>query len=193
MEKQTISMDTFTAAVQNVKERDYWMQKLSGELIKSYFPYDNSKSKATRALTPKKEQVSLCFSGEVFSKLMKLSRGQDHNLYIIAAAVVVVLLDKYTDNDNKDIIVGVPIYRQDVYPDAEFVNTVLALRVQWQGNITFKELLLQVRETLLEADENKNYPIEVLMSRLNMSVPLMWRFYWRIFMISVTWTRWASI
>jgi hypothetical protein len=145
MEKQRISIDAITAAAQYWKEGNYWMQKLSGELIKSYFPYDNSKSKTTRALTPKKEQVSLCFSGEVFSKLMKLGRGQGYTLHMIAAAVVVVLLDKYTDNDNKDIIVGVPIYKQNVYPDTEFINTVLALRVRLQENITLRPCWRQMK------------------------------------------------
>nr|NIM11726.1 amino acid adenylation domain-containing protein [Candidatus Aminicenantes bacterium]NIM78476.1 amino acid adenylation domain-containing protein [Candidatus Aminicenantes bacterium]NIN17737.1 amino acid adenylation domain-containing protein [Candidatus Aminicenantes bacterium]NIN41613.1 amino acid adenylation domain-containing protein [Candidatus Aminicenantes bacterium]NIN84387.1 amino acid adenylation domain-containing protein [Candidatus Aminicenantes bacterium] len=169
MEKQTISIDTFTAAAQYVKERDYWMQKLSGGLIKSYFPYDNTKGKTSHLLTCQNDPVSIRFSGEVFLKLMKLSGGHDYTLHMIAAAVVVVLLDKYANNDNKDIIVGVPIYKQDIDSDTEFINSVLALRIQFQENITFKELLFQVRQTMLKANKNKNFPINVLVSMLKMS------------------------
>jgi amino acid adenylation domain-containing protein len=168
MQKQggSISRDVSIAAAQYVKEKRYWLQKLSGELIKSYFPYDNDRT--GDFLIPGEDSVTTCFAGERFSRLMQLSRGSDYSLHIIAVAVVLVLLAKYTNNDNKDIIVGAPIKKQAIASEIKFVNTVLALRVHLDGNMTLKELLVRVRETVLEADENKNYPIEVLMSMLNM-------------------------
>ncbi|NIM11725.1 MAG: amino acid adenylation domain-containing protein [Candidatus Aminicenantes bacterium] len=172
MEGRTVSIsrDASIASSQFAKEREYWLNKLSGELIKSYFPYDYNKTKTTDSLVVKKNSVFTSFSGEEFSGLMRLSRGVNYTLHMIAAAVVVVLLDKYAYDSNKDIIIGAPIYKQEIDADTEFVNTVLALRVQPEENITFKELLLQVRQTMLEADDNKNYPIEVLLSQLNMSM-----------------------
>jgi amino acid adenylation domain-containing protein len=172
LERRTISISKVAAIAsgQFVKEREYWLNKFSGDLIKSYFPYDYNKIKTTDSLAVKENSVTTSFSGNLFSGLMRLSRGFDYTLHIIALAVVVVLLDKYTYNGNKDIIIGIPIYKQEINADMEFVNTVLALRVQPEEHLTFKELLLQVRQTILEADENKNYPIEVLISQLNMSM-----------------------
>ncbi|NIM10485.1 MAG: AMP-binding protein, partial [Candidatus Aminicenantes bacterium] len=172
MEAQTaaISKDATIASGQFFKERDYWLNKLSGELIKSYFPYDHSKTKTTDSLIVKKDSVATSFPGDVSSRLMKLARGHDYALHMIAAAGVVVLLDRYANNSNKDIAVGAPIYKQEIDADTEFINTVLALRVHLKDDMTFKELLGQIRETMLEADEYKNYPIEILVSQLNMSM-----------------------
>jgi len=74
-----------------------------------------------------------------------------------------LLLHKYTGQT--DIILGTSIYKQE--SEGHFVNTVLALRNRSDDRMTFKDLLLQVRQTILEANENQNYPIETLLYRLN--------------------------
>ncbi len=145
------------------KEKEYWLNKLSGELLKTSFPYDYKK---TRYDQPEINKVSFQLSGELYSKLMWLSNESYHRLYLILITGVVVLLYKYTGNE--DIIVGAPVNRQDV--EGEFINTVLALRNQLNENSTFKELLLQVKDTLSEAIENQNYPMEILLDELNMLV-----------------------
>jgi amino acid adenylation domain-containing protein len=173
MEKRVISHEALIAAGNYAKERDYWLEKLSpaGELRKSYFPYDYKGKTENKFFDPaSKGPVKTRFTGELFSRLIKVSNGFDYTLHMIAAALVAVLLDKYTYNGNKDIIIGAPIYKQKIDAAMEFVNTVLALRVQLQENMTFKELLLQVRQTMVDADKNKNYPIEALVSQLNMSI-----------------------
>ena len=90
----SISSDAAIASGQFVKEREYWLNKLSGELIKSYFPYDYNKTKTTDSLVVEKNSVTTSFSGDLFSGLMRLSLGRDYTLHMIAVAVVVVLLDK---------------------------------------------------------------------------------------------------
>jgi fengycin family lipopeptide synthetase D len=151
------------AASQNIKEREYWLKKLSGDLVKSYFPYDHQKKVSNDS---KKDAVTFRYTGELFSRLMALSNGSDPRLHMILAAGLVVVLHKYTSRS--DIIVGVPIYKQEI--DAEFINTVLALRNWLKGDMSFKELLLQVRQTIGEAVENQGYPIETLLYKLNMSL-----------------------
>lgn len=148
------------AASQQVKERDYWLEKLSGRIKKSSFPYDWIKSNGKR----KKDSFKFCIERELFSALNRLSSGNEQRLHIILTAALVVLLEKYTAN--KDIIVGTPIYIQDV--EGEFINTVLVLRNRVKANMTFKELLLQeVRQCIIESTENQNYPIETLLYKLD--------------------------
>jgi amino acid adenylation domain-containing protein len=95
---------------------------------------------------------------------MKLSKGSDYTLHMILAAALTTLLYRYNNND--DITLGMPIYRQK--SDREFLNTALVVRNQVNGNMNFKELLLQVRQTIVEANENQNYPLETLLYQLNM-------------------------
>jgi amino acid adenylation domain-containing protein len=153
-----------TAAGQNVRDRDYWLDKLSGEWEKSVFPYDHPISK--RGVPDALESVSFRFQGECFSDLMQLSNESDHRLFMILFTQLVLLLYKYTGS--KDIIVGAPIVKQE--DEGDFINTVLALRNTFNADMTFKELLLRVRQTIIEAADHQNYPIEALVHKLSRPV-----------------------
>jgi len=159
--------DASVAAGQYIKEKEFWLDNLSGDLVKSTFPYDypnkknaaNPPGKSVRSFKTEESGIN----GELFSRLVRLSNNSSLRLHIILVAGIVVLLDKYTGN--KDIIVGVPIYKQRV--EGQFVNTVLALRNKLEDQLTFKELLLRLRQTLDQANENLNYPVETLLYQLN--------------------------
>jgi amino acid adenylation domain-containing protein len=151
-------------AAHKEKEKKYWSNKLAGELVKTTFPTDRI-TPANGSDSGSADSVISRFSGELFLQLKKLSSGLDQALHVILHAALVGLLYKYTGN--RDIIVGAPIYKQESW--GELSNTVLALRTRLQNNITFKDLLLQTRETLLEAIENQSYPLEILLNDLNLS------------------------
>ncbi len=153
------SKERTLAAGQNIKERDYWLEKLSGQLVKTTFPYDSRKA-------GEKDMVSLTFKfiDPVYSNLLRISNKSDVRLHIILAAGWLMLLHRYTGAD--DIIVGIPTYRQEV--EGQLINTALALRNRVTGEMTVKELLLQVGQTVLKANENQNYPIETLIYKLNL-------------------------
>jgi amino acid adenylation domain-containing protein len=141
------------------KEENYWLDKFSGNPAKSTLPGDYQRGSDT---LPVPGSIKFEVSGEIFSRLMKLSSGSDPKLHMILTAMMTILLHKYTDNT--DIILGTPIYRQDV--EAEFINTVLPLRTPVETNMTVKELLLRVRDIVVEADAHQNYPIDMLLQKL---------------------------
>jgi amino acid adenylation domain-containing protein len=163
MEKDTVTIDRYIAAAQSSKEKEYWLSKLPAELVKSHFYYD-LKSKSTDIL--KFEKVEFRFTGELFSKFLRLSNNSDLRLHMILTAGLALLVEKYTGE--KDIILGTPVYKED--DKVEFVNTVLVLRNIIDTGKTFKEFLVQVRQTILEAVENVNYPVELLSEQLGMPV-----------------------
>ncbi len=156
------SQDAAIAAGQFRKEQDYWLKKLSGELVKTGFPYIHIKKESQGYQF---DSVRFKLSQALYERLNQLSGGSDYTLHMIFVSGLVVLLHRYTCS--QDIIVGIPIDRQDT--GGEFVNTVLALRNQVHGQMTFKDMLLQVRETTIEAAENQNYPIETLLYDLNLT------------------------
>lgn len=157
--------DLVIAANQKIKEREYWHDKLAGDLVKSAFPYDSRNVTGQSNI----EIIKFTFAGELFTGLMKLGSHSDYTLHIILLANLSILLSKYFyhwDSGGKDIILGTPIYKQDIR--GEFVNTVLAVRNKIDDNITYKELLIQVKQTVIEALENYSYPIEVLVEELGL-------------------------
>ncbi len=161
MESKNYSYRLAIAANQNIKERDYWLEKLSNNLQKTSIHYDFKKVEKAE---PTMDLLEFALSGELSSRLMALSSGFDYTLHIVLVAGLVVLLYKYTGS--KDILIGSTIYKQEV--ESEFINTVLVLRNQLKEPMTFKELLLQVKQTVLEATENQNYPFQVLLEQLHL-------------------------
>jgi amino acid adenylation domain-containing protein len=153
--------ETAVSVSKKNKERDYWLYKLSGDLVKSRFPYDNKK---TEAKERRLESIEFTFPPLLSSRLLELSNNSHQRMHMVLAAALMVLLNKYTDDT--DITLGTSILKQE--PDLNFINTVLVLRNQFDPGIPFKELLLQVRQTVVEAVENQNYPINVLLNQLNL-------------------------
>jgi amino acid adenylation domain-containing protein len=170
------------AASQRAKEKGYWLNKLSGEWKKSSFPNDSYK-RSTGGY--QLEIAEFEFSDDLTSELFRLIRGSDVRLYIAMLAGLNALLYLYmgmniftlSDTELKankknfagsdDIVVGTPILKSG--KEANLINTILVLRTPVNSGMTFKELVLETRQTVLEAIENQNYPIEILIRQLNIS------------------------
>ncbi|MCU0288837.1 MAG: condensation domain-containing protein, partial [Acidobacteria bacterium] len=159
----SISLEEVIAS-QNTKERDYWVDKMTGSLVRSFFPYDYKKNDARNQKRTMKNLES-SITGDIFTKLMEIINNSDYRLHMALTAALIVLLSKYTRN--KDIIIGTPIYTPEI--EGTFVNTILALRDQVVPGMNYKELLLNVRETIRGAVENQNYPIKALPYHLNLA------------------------
>ncbi|MCP4146848.1 MAG: non-ribosomal peptide synthetase, partial [bacterium] len=142
-------------AEQNTKEKEFWLDKLSGDIEKSSYPYDNPHKTGA---SPSMETVEFSLKENIFAKLSQLSKGSAVKLHMILTAGITVLMEKYTAH--RDILMGAPIYKQE--KEIDFINTILVLRNRLDGATTFKELLKQVRQNIVEASANQNYPLEIL-------------------------------
>ncbi|MCP5108813.1 MAG: amino acid adenylation domain-containing protein, partial [bacterium] len=143
------------AATQYGKEKEYWLDKLSGELEKVSFPPDiHIPGSAER--TP--AAFSFRFPQDIFERFMTISSGSDSRLHMLLVSGLTLLLYKYTGHT--DIIIGTPIDKQEV--EGDFINTILALRNRVEETMTVRELLMQVRQTVIEANKNQNYPLETI-------------------------------
>jgi amino acid adenylation domain-containing protein len=162
MENEVSASQLAIAAKQNIKEREYWLKKLSGELGKSNFPYD---FKINDLNQYNKRNIKCKLPDELFSAIMKLSKGFDAGLHIILVTGLSILLSKYCGNS--DIMIGSPILKQA--RECDFINTILVFRNQPVPVDSFKELLLQVKDTIIEANKNQNYPMTELLNHLDIS------------------------
>ncbi|MGQ3545609.1 non-ribosomal peptide synthetase [Bacillus cereus] len=145
------------------QERDYWLNKLKGDLMRSSFPYDFGHfSNETYELKFKEFELD----NELTSRLLKISNNSSYRVHMILVATITALLYKYTGN--KDVLLGSTIYNQQ--SEGDFLNSLLALRNKIEPDFTFKDILLNVKQTINEATENQNYPIETLLYKLNLSL-----------------------
>ena len=156
------------AASQFIKEKEFWRKEFSGELTVAHFPYDYP-PKAPGTGDNRENftgKVAFVIDGELLTTIKKLVKDSYPKLHMVLMAGLVTLLHKYTGI--QEIIIGTPIDKQD--SEGEFTNTVLALRNRLTGTSNFKDLLLQVRQNIISAIENQNYPIEALVKQLGLEL-----------------------
>lgn len=104
---------------------------------------------------------------DLTARLKELAAREEATLFMALAAVYALFLSRLSGQD--DIVVGTPVAGR-CHPDVHslvgmFANT-LALRFKPAGNLTFLELLRQVKRKTLAAFENPDYPIEALVERV---------------------------
>ncbi|MBD8496925.1 non-ribosomal peptide synthetase [Paenibacillus arenosi] len=173
MKGRTHSIHKAIAANQHIVEKNYWLSQFVGEGAMDGFP-----SIVPLSSSPQRDLDSLQIElgAELSSKLLLLANHSDVRLHVVLVASISALLFKYTGN--KEVVIGSPIYQQDVveggegsydreHENSEFINTMLPLRVQMEEGTSFKELLMQVKQTLAAAVEHQNYPIDVLFDQLH--------------------------
>src|SRR6185295_15480540 len=129
------------------KHLAYWKQQLEGAPALLPLPTDYPRP-ALQGQSGAREMFT--YRPELTAGLLALSREAGGTLFMPLLAAFAVLLGRYTGQD--DLLVGTPVAgrtRQDTEGLIGcFVNTI-PLRVRLGGSPTFRELLLQVRDTAL--------------------------------------------
>ena len=110
---------------------------------------------------------TLLLSASLSRSLKDLSRREGATLFMTLLAAFSTLLYRYSGQ--RDILVGTPIANRN-HAETEsligfFVNT-LVLRTRLSEQMTFRELLVQVREMALEAYAHQDLPFEKLVEEL---------------------------
>ncbi|BAU12353.1 McnC protein [Leptolyngbya sp. NIES-3755] len=108
------------------------------------------------------------FSPVLTQKLEALSQQCGASLFMTLLAAFQVLLYRYSGQE--DIAIGVPIanrHRSEVEGLIGFFVNSLVMRSQIYSNLSFRELLKQVRKTALEAYQYQDLPFEKLVGELD--------------------------
>lgn len=144
----------------------YWKKQLSGDLPVLNLPTDRPRS--SKQIYHGKIQT-FKLEEELTRRIKLFCREQGVTLYMALLAAFQVLLYRYTGQE--DIIVGSPKLgrsRKFLQLAGYFVNPI-ALRGDLSGNPTFFSFLHQLQQTVLEAFKYGDYPLALLVERLNPS------------------------
>ncbi|HET8889838.1 MAG TPA: amino acid adenylation domain-containing protein, partial [Candidatus Angelobacter sp.] len=143
----------------------YWKEQLAGIPARLELPADRPRPALQ---TFGGDVCRMTLSAVPVAGLKRLSQDHQSTLYMTLLAVFGMLLSRYSGQD--DIVVGSPIAnRQDEQLEALigfFVNS-LVMRVRPRGEMSFGELLGQVRQTALAAYEHQDVPFERLVEELS--------------------------
>ncbi len=143
----------------------YWQEKLRGNLPILSLPTDRPRPLKQ---TYETNEVNLKIGKELTAKLNQVAKKYNITNYVLLLSVFKILLYKLSGQE--DIIVGTYAANRDL-PELDglmgvFLNN-LALRSQIDSKTSLEKFYSQVKETVLEAMEHKEYPFEKLIEDLN--------------------------
>ncbi|AVZ74465.1 non-ribosomal peptide synthetase [Streptomyces lunaelactis] len=143
----------------------YWQEKLAGELPVMRLPVTRPRD----ASAPERRGASLEFPlPPAAEELRELCSGANATFFTGLLAAFKILLNRYTGLD--DLLVGTPIanrHRGEFESTVGlFVNTTV-FRTDLSADPTFRELLIQVRDCVLEAQDHQDMPFEELVRMKN--------------------------
>jgi amino acid adenylation domain-containing protein/FkbH-like protein/non-ribosomal peptide synthase protein (TIGR01720 family) len=144
-------------------QRDYWLDKLSGELPVLAMP---AAADRTRQGEPRARTTTRAISLELTEALEQLARSHNVTLHALLFAAYASLLHHYSGQE--DLLVGTLVAGRQ-HPDLEglvgvFIN-FLPIRLRPQANQPFATFLAMTSHTLLDA-YNHDYPFDQLVADL---------------------------
>ncbi|QDL09668.1 non-ribosomal peptide synthetase [Brasilonema octagenarum UFV-E1] len=158
-----------TAAAQ--AQLAYWQQKLSGSSPLLELPLDRPRPTEQ---TYQGDQIRMELPIDLCGSLRVLSRREGVTLFMTMLAAFLVMLHRYTGQD--DICVGTAVANRRMHEIEKLIGMIvnnLVLRTDLSGNPTFRELLGRVRQVTMEAYANEDLPfdkvVEVLKPIRNLS------------------------
>jgi len=142
-----------------IYQKEYWLNKLIGDISETNF-YILKDNKSSENKSKGSEEIT--FSHQLSNGIIKLGFDTDITIYIILLAGLKALLYRYTNRE--DISVVSPVFAPTISDYT--LNSRLYIRDTITASTTFKECLLEVRQTVLDAYENQDYPFEKILEFL---------------------------
>ncbi|QMV44171.1 non-ribosomal peptide synthetase [Cohnella cholangitidis] len=134
-------------------DKQYWLKQLQGNPAPSAFPFDFTiADRSSRRI----DEISVPIPDALAAKLTSASNGSDLGLYMILLSGILYLLHKYTQHT--DLVIGCPALRGD----APRLNHMLPVRVEIDGEITFKEWMSSIKRAVADALRHDRFPLQQL-------------------------------
>jgi tyrocidine synthetase III len=160
----SVWQNQYLKSVEMQKQDAFWLDVLKGELPVLNMPTDYPRLSLQSFAG---DRVMFRANEETSAALKRLSITSGATLYMVLLAAYNVLLSKYCNQ--QDILVGTPIvgrYHVDVQRLVGMFVNILVMRNNPNGELTFEQLLSQVRSNALSAYENQECQFEELVEKL---------------------------
>lgn len=146
------------------KQVKYWKEKLTGAPAILDLPTDHPHAEKHSWHGATEE---LIFDSQVLARVKEFAQSEGATLFMVSMAAFQALLWRYTGQDS--ILVGTPTAARSQIEIENvigfFVNT-LVFRADFGENITFRDLVRQVRSFALDAYSQQDVPFEKLVEEL---------------------------
>jgi amino acid adenylation domain-containing protein/non-ribosomal peptide synthase protein (TIGR01720 family) len=149
-------------------QKNYWLTKLAGPMERIGL---SNHGQRENVLRESRAAVAFHFPKQLAERLLEVAKGSNLSLYVILVAAFKIIMHRYTGVTF--CAVGSPVYMPNFRNDT--FNEIVVLRDRIIGTQTFKDVVLQVRNTCLEAYRNQDYPFGEIVKALkleNEALPL---------------------
>lgn len=145
--------------------REYWLDKLQGELPVLELP---EVKKRPKIKTYTGDSFEYCFSEKFTETLSKFSKKADASIFMALTAGINGVFYRYTNKT--DLVLGTAVAGRE-HPDLAgqiglYLNT-LPIRTQFDMSASFKDLLSIQKTTLIDLYKYQNYPFNELVEQLD--------------------------
>ncbi|MGB8507378.1 MAG: amino acid adenylation domain-containing protein, partial [Pyrinomonadaceae bacterium] len=147
-----------------VGEQQYWTNRLSREPGVSNLRLDGERTDEGTGATA---LTGIIVDESVAAPLRRLTGGGPFLTYTTLMTALKVCLHRYTGEST--VVVGSPALKSEEEDDEATPPNLLAVLDEVNSELTFRQLLLNVRGTLLEAYERQRYPFGRVARDLNLS------------------------
>jgi amino acid adenylation domain-containing protein len=155
---------TWLAGEVLAKQLAYWKQHLDGAPTALALPTDRPRPPLQ---SHRGERRTITLPKALLAGLKELSRREGMTLFMTLLAAVYAMLHRYTGQ--ADILIGTPVLnrqRREIEDLIGFFVNTLVLRARPAGDVAFRDLLQEVRESCLGGYAHQDIPFERLMQEL---------------------------
>jgi amino acid adenylation domain-containing protein len=146
--------------------KTHWLNKLSRELSETTLITDYVRSVS---YSSQSSVIDFTIPDSLSQAIIRFTKGSNFSIYLLLLAALKILLNKYTGNNT--IIVGSPTYQDQQRNNQDLINKIdqiVPLCSEITNQVTFKDFLLQVKDTTIDAYTHQNYPLEELIQLLKL-------------------------
>ena len=143
-----------------IKQKEYWAVKLSGDIPVMEIRGDNNRG--DRWPRAGREETRMVFPADLCRRLVTFGKNSDLSLYIVLLTGLKLLVYRYTGSEDTGILS--PLHSSTI-SDLTMNHCVL-IRDTVPESLPFIRMVLQVRESVLDAYNNQDYPFDKLAAEL---------------------------
>jgi amino acid adenylation domain-containing protein len=156
---QKISENLLLTRSRFIKQKDFWLKKLTGEIEETKLFTGNGRNGTHQA---DRKKIEIPIPVPLGHSILKMGKQTPISIYIILLAAIKSLIYRYSGNE--DVTVISPVFEDRL--TNETMNRFVYVRDRITREMTFKELLLTVKESLLDAYDHQDYPLDRVVNKL---------------------------
>lgn len=149
-----------------LKQKAYWLDKLSTETPILELPITGTRPAVK---TYNGQTLKTYFNTNISNAVNAYQKSNEGSLYMVMLTTLHVMLAKYTGNN--DTIIGSPFAARehmDLNNQIGFYTNTLAIRNRVEQSDSFDTFFTAVKQSILEAHNNQQYPFEEVVKALNL-------------------------